>query len=570
MVRFNLQLFAKKSVNAIAQEVIQGKWGNGATRQQKLTSAGYDYNTVQSKVNSLLGNNSSNKSTKSTKSTKTTTNKTTSNKSTKATSKSTTSNPTFDGAEQKYVDDAFEGYKPSEKENEYLANRDKYGQSMVDKINAGPQFSESVTQAFEWLEGQQDYFKNGKTSWDDKIFGQIDAIENREEFVYDVDNDQLFQQALASAMNSGKTAMQDTIGQASSLTGGYGSTYATSAGNQAYNAFIEDAYNNLPQYYQMALETYKAEGEEMYNLLGIYTQMGEQEWNRNVDAYNTVFNFADSQRKFEYGMYQDDITNTYNAMNMYGDFYEQENTKNLAIWQQSIDNAWKTIGQQSADYQFEKTFGLQEDQFEWNKYVDQQTINNNNASQSLKTKQYMVSTGDTNMDGVLSNDEKVAMGTHKYDAKGNLVAVKDNSTKLSNGASVTSMATYKQKALAAYNEGGDDAVDTYVESLGLDETERAEIGLYVYGGKDAAGNIVEGNGKLPLYMQTFTKTNDTTNWLGGVDNNDEVKDQNGKTWKLSELKKELKSEGVDSKIIDEILSGLTELGKDKTYTYSKK
>jgi hypothetical protein len=48
-------------------------------------------------------------------------------------------------------------------------------------------------------------------------------------------------------MNSGKSAMQDTIGQASALTGGYGSTYATSAGNQAYNAFIEDAYNNLPE-----------------------------------------------------------------------------------------------------------------------------------------------------------------------------------------------------------------------------------------------------------------------------------------------------------------------------------
>ena len=83
-------------------------------------------------------------------------------------------------------------------------------------------------------------------------------IQNREDFEYDVDKDPLFQQALASAMNSGKTAMQDTIGQASALTGGYGSTYATSVGNQAYNAYIEDAYNNLPEYYNMALQAYQA------------------------------------------------------------------------------------------------------------------------------------------------------------------------------------------------------------------------------------------------------------------------------------------------------------------------
>ena len=44
----------KKSVEAIAKEVIAGKWGNGATRKKKLTAAGYNYSTVQKKVNELL------------------------------------------------------------------------------------------------------------------------------------------------------------------------------------------------------------------------------------------------------------------------------------------------------------------------------------------------------------------------------------------------------------------------------------------------------------------------------------------------------------------------------------
>ena len=44
----------KKSVDEIAREVIAGKWGNGATRKQKLTAAGYDYSAVQKRVNELL------------------------------------------------------------------------------------------------------------------------------------------------------------------------------------------------------------------------------------------------------------------------------------------------------------------------------------------------------------------------------------------------------------------------------------------------------------------------------------------------------------------------------------
>lgn len=42
------------SVDTVAREVIAGKWGNGETRKKLLTEAGYDYNTVQAKVNALL------------------------------------------------------------------------------------------------------------------------------------------------------------------------------------------------------------------------------------------------------------------------------------------------------------------------------------------------------------------------------------------------------------------------------------------------------------------------------------------------------------------------------------
>ena len=45
---------AKKSIDEIALEVIDGKWGNGETRKKKLQAYGYSYNKVQKRVNEIL------------------------------------------------------------------------------------------------------------------------------------------------------------------------------------------------------------------------------------------------------------------------------------------------------------------------------------------------------------------------------------------------------------------------------------------------------------------------------------------------------------------------------------
>lgn len=44
----------KKSIEELAHEVIDGKWGNGQERYERLTNAGYNYQDVQNKVNELL------------------------------------------------------------------------------------------------------------------------------------------------------------------------------------------------------------------------------------------------------------------------------------------------------------------------------------------------------------------------------------------------------------------------------------------------------------------------------------------------------------------------------------
>lgn len=44
-----------KSLGELAQEVLNGAWGNGDDRRRRLEAAGYDYNLVQAEVNRRLG-----------------------------------------------------------------------------------------------------------------------------------------------------------------------------------------------------------------------------------------------------------------------------------------------------------------------------------------------------------------------------------------------------------------------------------------------------------------------------------------------------------------------------------
>ena len=41
-------------IEKVAKEVIDGKWGNGTDREKRLKAAGYDYDTIQNKVNAIL------------------------------------------------------------------------------------------------------------------------------------------------------------------------------------------------------------------------------------------------------------------------------------------------------------------------------------------------------------------------------------------------------------------------------------------------------------------------------------------------------------------------------------
>lgn len=181
--------------------------------------------------------------------------------------------------------------------------------------------SDTVSQAYAALQ-QQLAAKPGEyqSTWQGQINGILDRIMNREKFSYDVNEDALYQQMKDQYTALGKVAMQDTMGQAAAMTGGYGSSYASSAGNQAYQAHLQQLNEAVPELYGMARDQYNQEGQEMYNQYGLLADQENQDYGRWVDSYNQWASERDrlqgnynDERSFDYGKYTDERNFAYGA-----------------------------------------------------------------------------------------------------------------------------------------------------------------------------------------------------------------------------------------------------------------
>lgn len=127
-----------------------------------------------------------------------------------------------------------------------------------------------------------------------KYQGQIDQvmqnITNRKPFQYDVNADALYQQYKDRYTQMGRQAMQDTMGQAAALTGGYGNTYAQNAGQQAYGAYMQGLTDKIPELYQLALDKYDRDAaleKEKYSVLKDADATDYGRWGDRLNQWNT-------------------------------------------------------------------------------------------------------------------------------------------------------------------------------------------------------------------------------------------------------------------------------------------
>lgn len=143
-----------------------------------------------------------------------------------------------------------------------------------------------------------------ESKWQGRLDGVIDKILNRDKFSFDLNGDAFHRQYKDQYTRQGKMAMMDTMGQAAALTGGYGSTYAQNVGQQAYQGYLQGLNDRIPELYQLALDTYDREGNNLLNQYGMLADLDNQEYSRGRDAV------ADQQwqQSFDYGKERDAVS----------------------------------------------------------------------------------------------------------------------------------------------------------------------------------------------------------------------------------------------------------------------
>lgn len=95
-------------------------------------------------------------------------------------------------------------------------------------------------------------------------------MEGRGPFAYDPSRDDTFQRYARLYQRQGQTAMEDALGQAAGLTGGYDSTYAQQAGQQEYGRYMQELAALVPQLQQNAWDRYESQEQallDQYKLL---------------------------------------------------------------------------------------------------------------------------------------------------------------------------------------------------------------------------------------------------------------------------------------------------------------
>lgn len=164
-----------------------------------------------------------------------------------------------------------------------------------------------------------------QSTWSSQLNDIIKQIQNGEKFSYDLNGDAMYQQYAQQYTTQGKLAMMDAMGQAATMTGGYGGSFAQTAGQQAYQAYLQQLNDVVPELYGMALDQHNQERQALYDQASLLAGMEDQDYGRYRDQLSDYYAELDrltenarymSETEYQkalddfnikYGAYRDDV-----------------------------------------------------------------------------------------------------------------------------------------------------------------------------------------------------------------------------------------------------------------------
>lgn len=171
------------------------------------------------------------------------------------------------------------------------------GQKENNKYTYDPNTNHAYLDALEALKKAQENMPQYSGKWDEQLQAIYDQIVNRKDFTYDLNSDALYQQYKDQYAQMGQMAMMDTMGQASAMTGGYGNSYAQGVGQQAYQGYLQQLNDKVPELYGIALDQYNQEGQDLLNQYSMLGDLANDEYAKYQDALNQYWQQLNYQKQ---------------------------------------------------------------------------------------------------------------------------------------------------------------------------------------------------------------------------------------------------------------------------------
>ena len=139
----------------------------------------------------------------------------------------------------------------------------------------------------------------------------------------------MYRQYREQYRSAGRLAMENTMGAAASLTGGYGSSYSQQAGQQSYNVYLQKLNEVVPELYAQARSQYDREGSAL------------------SERYARI----SSREKSDYDRYRDRVSDYYAELSDARGAYQSEaqRSETLALQYAKLanDNYWNELNYRS-------------------------------------------------------------------------------------------------------------------------------------------------------------------------------------------------------------------------------
>lgn len=199
--------------------------------------------------------------------------------------------------------------------------------------------SDNVAAAQNYLQGIIDNKPGAyQSKYTDQLQGLYDRIMNREKFTYDLNGDMLYRQYADQYTRQGKLAMQDTMGQAAAMTGGYGNSYAQTAGQQVFQGYLQALNDKVPELANAAYNRYAQEGADLQNQYALAQGAEQLDYGRYQDTLSQWQNERAYAQEAYNTAYSQDYTDYTNRLNMAQQALQMEREDA----QRAQDTAYKT------------------------------------------------------------------------------------------------------------------------------------------------------------------------------------------------------------------------------------